>query len=110
MEEYMILGLKEENKYNGFYIDDKEGKKVLREGGLSITIELWKHLLNIGLFKFNGTKEDRIYTIDDKGLFETFKLPIDDTPQPKSELELLKEKVAIQEQTILELSAMLGGM
>lgn len=84
-------------------------KIILENGGVKINEELHQYLLSLGQCKFIGVKEDKIYTILDKNFFEKVVLRVDPSPQTKSELEIIKEKIAIQEQSLLELSMLIGG-
>lgn len=107
----------EDNFIINIYTKELNGEKecldILNNGGIQIDEEMAQNLSSVFYGKFNGTVDkEKIFTMKDKNLFSSLLVE-----QPKSELELLKEKVekqdkklAIQEQTILELSAMLGGM
>lgn len=105
--------LDNEGKILGFYLQGIHGEQVCNQiytcGGLKLNEEIWKELVSYGVAKFNGAKEDRIYTMSDLALFEKVIPPVDNTPRPKSELEIIKEKQAIQEQSLLELSMLIGG-
>ncbi len=85
MNYYTIL---KDEKIKGFYCKDIHGedycKTIINSGGLEISEELWSHLLSLGESKFIGEVEKRLYTIEDKELFEEVIQPIDTTPQPPS--------------------------
>lgn len=80
-----------------YYIVEINGEEkcnlILENGGIKINEELHQYLLSLGQCKFIGVKEDKIYTILDKNLFEKVILPIDPSPQPKSQFQILQETV-----------------
>lgn len=85
--------------------EEIESMEQIIETDLTTDEELYMYLINsIGRRLYKGEKTKEILTIKDKDKWEFIK-----QEQPKSELELLKEKLEMQEQTILELSMMIGG-
>ena len=112
-ESTYYVQLDNEGKILGFYLQDIHGEQVCNQiytcGGLKLNEGIWKELVGMGVAKFLGIREDRIYTMDDLALFEKVIPPVDNTARPKSELEIIKEKQAIQEQSLLELSMLIGG-
>lgn len=97
---YAVL---KESEIKGFYCEDIHGvdycETIVNSGGLEISQELWGHLLTLGESKFMGEVEKRLYTIEDKELFEKVVQPIDTTPQPPTFSEQL---VALGEELTLE--------
>ncbi len=85
MNYYTIL---KDKKIKGFYCKEIHGedycKTIINSGGFEVSEELWSHLLSLGEVKFIGEIEKRLYTIEDKELFEKVVQPIDSTPQPPS--------------------------
>lgn len=94
MNHYAVL---KEGKIKGFYCEDIHGvdycETIVNSGGLEITEELWSHLLNLGESEFIGEVEKRLYTIEDKELFEKVVPPLQDINTEKTEFEILKETV-----------------
>lgn len=81
----------------GFYLEDINGidkcNLIFKNGGIKVDEELHQYLLNLGQSKFIGVREERLYTLADKALFEKIIPPVDNTPQPKSQIEILQETV-----------------
>lgn len=73
-------------KVLGFYITGLHGlelcNQIYADGGIKIDDELHRYIISVGEVEFNGVKEDRIYSIEDKALFEQVVQPVDTTPQP----------------------------
>lgn len=72
-----------------YYIEDIHGeelcKSILVKGGIVVDEELHQYLLTLGEVEFTGIKEDRIYTLLDKSLFNKVEIMIDSTQQPSQE-------------------------
>lgn len=86
----------------GFYNTEIHGEEkcnlVLENGGIKIDEELHQHLLSLGQSKFIGVKEDKVYTLSDKDLFEKIIATVDDTPQaPTTEERLGALELALLE-------------
>lgn len=103
----------ENNTVIGFYTQDINGGKecslILERDGINIDEELHRYLLSLGKCKFTGIKEDRVYSMKDKDLFEEIIQQSENKPIPKTEVELIKEKQEMQDKAILELSTLMGG-
>ena len=73
------------NKIVGFYLKEIHGidkcNLILSNAGIKLDEELHQYLLNLGQSKFIGVKENKIYTLLDKALFEKVIPPVDNTPQ-----------------------------
>lgn len=89
--------LDNEGKILGFYMQNLHGEQVCNQiytcGGLKLNEEIWKEIVGMGVAKFLGTREERIYTMDDLALFEKIIPPVDNTPKPKSQMQILQETV-----------------
>lgn len=86
---------------DGFYVVDIHGKEkcqsILDNGGILIDEELHQHLLTLGQVEITATKEDRVYTINDKDLFREIPLVVDTVPQPPT----LEERMAVLEELMM---------
>lgn len=96
----------------GFYIEDFYGKELCESlNHINVDEALHSYLLNVGsLMIFRGVKEDRLYTILDKDLFKKVIQPEDTTPQPPSEMDLLKEEVLQQSESMLDMDFRLTSL
>lgn len=99
---------------DGFYIEDLHGEQVCNTvylmGGLKVEEELYQHLLSLGQAEFIGSKEEKIYTILDKDLFKKVIQPLDPTPPQPSQLELLKEEVLQQSESMVDMDFRLTSL
>ncbi|HAY3897729.1 TPA: hypothetical protein JRS25_003672 [Escherichia coli] len=82
MNYYTIL---KDKKIKGFYCKEIHGEDYCKTiiysgGGLEVSEELWSHLLSLGESKFIGKVEERLYTIEDKELFEKVVPPLESIP------------------------------
>lgn len=83
----------------GFYKDGIHDN--IPEKHISITTELWQHLLNLGDFLILDVDETKVYTIDDKDKFEVI---IPDRPTTLEEFPSLEERVTELEKIIEKLT------
>ena len=91
------------NKIVGFYLKEIHGidkcNLILSNAGIKLDEELHQYLLNLGQSKFIGVKENKIYTLLDKALFEKVIPPVDNTPQAPN----ADERISALELALLEM-------
>lgn len=75
---------------------------------ITMNTELYQYCLSLGQVKFIGSLEDRIYSIDDD-LFIQCGVIIEQN-QGVTELEVLREKVALQDGAIMELAEIISTL
>ncbi|HSQ90160.1 hypothetical protein [Romboutsia sp.] len=63
-----ILGLLENDVFDGFYVEGIHN--VFPTNCITIDVQLYEYLLDVGVFRLLAEKEDKVYTLDDKEKFE----------------------------------------
>ena len=85
------------NKISGFYIESFHGKELCESlNHIKIDEELHSYIIDFGLVAFNGLKEDKLYTIEDKDSF------CKEEPEPVVLSPTVEDRLAALEQLMLE--------
>lgn len=88
------------NKIIAFHVEDLDGeffcKEIINLGGIEVSEELHNYMVSQGQVKFIGTLEKRVYTLEDKHLFETVvQPPINNQLTPSNEDRLSALETAL---------------
>lgn len=98
----------------GFYIEEFHGEElcqsIVESGGIEVDEELHQYIISLGKAEFLGIKEEKIYTIIDKDLFKEVIQPEDTTPHPPSDVDLLKEEVLQQAESMVDMDFRLTSL
>lgn len=99
-----------------FYIEDIHGLKlcesVLSQNGIQIDDDMHTYLSSItGEIDFNGViDKNKVYSMEDKELFKVTEIPLNTTPQLPSEMDLLKEEVLQQSESMVDMDFRLTSL